>query len=296
MGLVIGVLVVIIVVLLSFIFSVFNELKYIRSQIEENMGQYHNIRTKKSYKSVDRLAHSINSLYEENQRVNNKIKAADEELKRSVANMSHDLRTPLTSIMGYLQLIKDKKTTEEERLEFLEIVEKRTKTLKEFITGFYDLSRIQGSEYSFKLEKISIKSILEENIAQFYNDFIMQGIEPIIEIEEDIPKIISDKAVMNRIFSNLMKNVLQHGEKDIKITMKNGEGCVITEFSNYAPDITEEDAKKVFDRFFTHSKSRSEENTGLGLSIVKSFVEELGNEIESMKIDNDFIIRIKWKA
>ena len=222
-------------------------------------------------------------------------KKTEEELRASIANMSHDLRTPLTSIMGYLQMIRLENISENDKNEYMDIVEKRTKSLQQLISSFYDLSRIEGNEYNFQYKKVNLNNILCENIAIFYNDFINNNIEPIIEIDEDIKEIISDEGAITRIFSNLIGNMIKHGENFVKITLKQEEDVIITEFINKATELTEENVDKLFERFYTVDKSRSDRNTGLGLYIAKVLVEKLGYNITATIGNENLVIKIIWK-
>ena len=97
------------------------------------------------------------------------------------------------------------------------------------------------------------------------------------------------------MFSNLISNILKYGDKYTKITLKEEDKFIITEFINYAPNLVEEDINKMFERFFTANKSRSDKNTGLGLSITKAFVENLGNNIEAKLLNENLVISIRWR-
>lgn len=287
--------VIIILALIIYIISTKNELRNISKQIVDSKGEYINIRTSATDNSVEDLVSKINYLYDESQKINTKNKHIEEEIRRSIANMAHDLRTPLTSISGYIQLIKSESTTEIEKKEYIEIVERRTKRLETLITGFYELSRLNSNEYNFKLQKVNLNKILCDSIALYYNEFINRNIEPIIEIDESIPNIIADEEAVNRIFSNLIGNMIKHGKGNVKITLKEKDGYILSEFINYAPNIEANQVAKIFDRFYTADKSRSSENTGLGLSITKAFVEGLGSEINGKVSDENLNIYIKWK-
>ena len=280
---------------LAYIIRTKKELKAISRQMEKNKGEYVNIHTNSLSNEIEQLTQNINFLYDENQRVNAAKKSMEEEIRHSIANMSHDLRTPLTSIMGYIQLLRDEKITPQEHDEYIAIVERRTKSLERLISSFYDLSRLEGNEYSFHLKSISLDKILYDNIALYYNDFTNKNIEPSIEIEENLPKIISDDNAVRRVFSNLVGNALKHGEGFIRIILKKEGKYLVTEFINLAPTLTEEVVGKIFERFFTADKSRNDKNTGLGLAITKRLVEKLGNEITAQLVEGKLIIKIIWK-
>ena len=288
-------LIAIIIVLISIIVGYKREFRRINKEISNNLDEYVNIKTKSVDKDVENLVQNINLIFDSKQKVVAEKKKKEEELRASISNMSHDLRTPLTSIMGYLQMIKSEKPSEADKKEYMDIVEKRTKSLQKLISSFYDLSRIEGNEYNFNYKKVNLSNVLCENIAVFYNDFINNNIEPVIEIEEGIKEIISDEGAITRIFSNLIGNMIKHGENYVKISLKKENDIIITEFTNKATGLTQENVDKLFNRFYTVDNSRSDRNTGLGLYITKVLVEKLGYDVTA-KLDNENLkIKIVWK-
>lgn len=287
-------LIAIIIFLITIIIGYKREFRRINKQITENLDEYANIKTKSVDKDIENLVVSINLIFDSRQKIVAQKNKNEEKIRESISNMSHDLRTPLTSIMGYLQMIKSEKSSEVDKKEYMDIVEKRTKSLQQLISSFYDLSRMEGNEYNFNYKKVNLSSILCENIAVFYNDFRNNNIEPIIEIDENVKDIISDDGAINRIFSNLIINMIKHGENFVKITLRQENDVIITEFINKATRLTQENVDKLFDRFYTVDNSRSDKNTGLGLYITRIMVEKLGHSISS-KIDNGYLkIEIIW--
>ena len=288
-------LIAIIIVLISIIVGYKREFRRINKEISNNLDEYVNIKTKSVDKDVENLVENINLIFDSKQKVVAEKKKKEEELRASISNMSHDLRTPLTSIMGYLQMIKSEKPSEADKKEYIDIVEKRTKSLQKLISSFYDLSRIEGNEYNFNYKKVNLSNVLCENIAVFYNDFINNNIEPVIEIEEGIKEIISDEGAITRIFSNLIANMIKHGENYVKISLKQENNIIITEFTNKATGLTQENVDKLFNRFYTVDNSRSDRNTGLGLYITKILVEKLGYDITAKLENENLKIKIVWK-
>lgn len=286
---------VIILILFFYIRRYKKEINYISNQIEKNKGEYINIYTKATSNSIEKLVTRINYLYDSSQKIQAENKRIEEELRKSIANISHDLRTPLTSIIGYVELLKDESISKEEKQKYIEIIDRRSKNLEELISSFYDLSRISSNEFNFHLEKINLKDILCDSIAVSYNDFINNNIEPIIKIDNNISDIISDEKAVKRIFANLIGNILKHGARNVIIALHEEKDYIVSSFINYAPLLNEEDAKRIFERFYTADKSRGDRNTGLGLAIVKEISERLGNKISSRLIDGNLNIEIKWK-
>lgn len=292
---IICILIAIIIVLIAIIIGYKREFRKIREEINNNLNQYVNVKTKSVDRDLEALVEEINLIFDSKQKVVAEKNKTEEELRASIANMSHDLRTPLTSIMGYLQMIRVDNISDNDKNEYMDIIEKRTKSLQQLISSFYDLSRIEGNEYNFDYKKINLSNILCENIALFYNDFINNNIEPIIEIDENIKEIISDESAISRIFSNLIGNMIKHGENFVKIGLNQKDDVIITEFINKATDLTQENVDKLFERFYTVDKSRSDRNTGLGLYITKVLVEKLGYNINANLRDNNLIVSIAWK-
>ena len=146
----------IIIVLIAIIIGYKREFKRINKEITNNLDEYVNIKTKSVDKDVENLVQSINLIFDSKQKVVSEKKKSEDELRASITNMSHDLRTPLTSIMGYLQMIKSEKSSETDKKEYMDIVEKRTKSLQQLISSFYDLSRIEGNEYKFNYKKVNL--------------------------------------------------------------------------------------------------------------------------------------------
>lgn len=290
-----SVLIFLIICLVFYIVRIKLEVKNISRQIREWSGENINIKTNYIDNEIEELVKDINGIYDENQKVRAENKRMDEELRRSISNMSHDLRTPLTSISGYIQLIKNDKSSEAEKRKYLDIVDKRARSLQRLITNFYDLSRLNSNDYIFNFKNINLKDILVENIATYYGSFISNHIEPSIEIQDNTSNIISDENAVNRVFSNLIGNMIKHGGKFISINLKEEENFIVTEFINSVDHSEEIQVHKIFDRFYIGDKSRTKNNTGLGLAITKTFVEKLGHNISAKLDNNKLCIEIIWK-
>lgn len=246
-------------------------------------------------RQLESVALEINKILEEKQKNEVEHKRMDLELRQAIANISHDLRTPLTSIMGYMQLMEDNNVSQDEKKQYVDIVKNRTKALKILITSFYDLSRLEANEYKFELKSLNLYNVMSETIVSFYNDFLNRGIEPNIDIDEKIPLVIVDENAVRRIISNLIQNMLKYGENFVAISLKQSNEGLVTTFTNDAPNLTDEDAKHLFERFFTADRARSGKSTGLGLAITKELVEQMGHTIAVELSQGKLSIIIKWK-
>ncbi|WP_034850101.1 sensor histidine kinase [Clostridium hydrogeniformans] len=296
---------IVIIIFLTIITGIFATLYFfIREEIKSVKNQLNSINNIKTNSKVllrtgrseiEKLILEINKTIELKQEIESNYKKMDLEIKQSISNISHDLRTPLTSIMGYLQLMEDTNISESERKEYMNIVKERTKALQMLITSFYDLSRLEGKEYKFQFELINLSNLLCDSMASFYNDFINKGIEPSIDIEAEAPMILGDENGVKRVLFNLIQNILKHGNGPVEISLKKDGNNITTTFTNEAKDLSEEDSKLLFQRFFTTDRTRSGKSTGIGLAVTKELVNQMGHDIHSELKDGRLSIIIIWK-
>lgn len=210
----------------------------------------------------------------------------DAELKTAVTNISHDLRTPLTAICGYLDLMK--KEEKSERLsKYLDIIEDRADAMKQLTEELFKYSVVMSESSEAVSETVTINNVLEDCIMGYYAALCEKGIEPSVHItEKKIEREIS-RADLSRVFSNLMGNVLKYSDGDLKITLDD-DGIVT--FSNTATALDGVDVGRLFDRFFTVEAARS--STGLGLSIARSLLEKMNGSISAKYSDGTLNIQI----
>ena len=246
--------------------------------------------------AAEELLTAINELLDLREREEGDYRRQEKAIRQQIANISHDLRTPLTSILGYLQLLEGEGLTAEERREYLGIVRGRARALQSMIVSFYDLSRLEGGEYPLSREKVDLYHILSELVAEFYSDFEASGFDMTVELQEGLPPVTADPSGVLRVFTNLIRNALEHGRARMSILLSREGEEVVSVFANDAPGLTPEDVVHVFDRFFTADKMRTGQSTGLGLAIVKALAERMGHTV-SADLDGDlFRVTIRWRG
>ena len=295
-GFIIGLSLTILIVLLIIFILKTKEINRLTLELKKlnSEGKIEKLRLSLPNKNIENLIIEINTLIDDKRKMENIYKEKDMELREAIANMSHDLRTPLTSIMGYVYLLNDDKLDKEERKEYLKIIEKRSLVLNDLITNFYGLSRIQADQYEIKFEPVNLELVLGEIIAAFYETLDYKFGEPEINIEEGLGPVLGDKQALNRIFTNLIENIIKHGEGEVKISLKKKNKYIVMEFSNKAEELEPKDVNRIFEKFFTKDRMRTGQNTGLGLAIVKLLVEKQGQKIEAKKVGNRLVINIIW--
>ena len=243
---------------------------------------------------AEELLVCLNQLLELRQEERAAYRRKEQELRRQIANVSHDLRTPLTSILGYLQLLEGDGLSPEKKAEYLAVVEGRARTLQVFIATFYDLSRIEGGELPLEREKVDLCRALSDQLAASYEQIEEAGLDMEVDLAPDLPPVWADSGAVTRIFSNLLTNALRHGKDALSIRLYREGNGIVSAFSNRAEDLTAEDASHVFERFYTADKMRTGQSTGLGLAIVKALAERMGHSAAARWEDGVFTIEVRW--
>lgn len=224
-------------------------------------------------KGMRRLASDINVQLRELRKERHRFSQGDIELKNTITNISHDLRTPLTAICGYLDLLDDTDKSDTAN-RYIKIIKGRTEVLKQLTEELFCYSVVTSYNYDTSVENILINGILEESIAGIYATLQEKKITPNIHITEK--KIVGNlnRASLSRIFSNILNNAIKYSDGDLDIELTD-KGELI--FTNTASELSEVQVAKLFDRFYTVEASRK--STGLGLAIARTLTEQMNGTI-----------------
>ena len=235
---------------------------------------------------VRELAREINVQLAQLRGQRHRYLQGDAELKNAVANISHDLRTPLTAICGYLDLLEKEETPETVK-RYLSVIRERTEAMTQLTEELFAYSVLVSKGDSGERTPVCVGDVLEECIAACYAQFGQQKIVPAISLPSR--KVIRnlDRSALARIFSNLLNNALKYSNGDLEICLReSGE----IEFSNTAPGLDGIQVGKLFDRFYTVETAGH--STGLGLSIAKTLTERMRGEISASYENNRLTIRV----
>lgn len=226
-----------------------------------------------SDRNMRRLANTINGQLRKLRSERHRFQQGDLELKNAVANISHDLRTPLTAIFGYLELLEQEEKSETVS-RYVEIIKDRADMLVKLSEELFRYSVIISTKDHLIRQQVVLNTVLEESIAAFYTVLTERKIVPKIQMPEI--KIIRtlDRSALSRVFANLISNAIKYSDGDLEIVLSE-RGEVI--FSNIASGLDEIQVGRLFDRFYTVEAARK--STGLGLSISKTLVEEMDGTI-----------------
>lgn len=283
MEFVIIILIIVIIILLTYLFLYHNEIKHISKEIDiiKDLNSNTLIHSKYNLKIINNLIYKINNLLTESKNIKIDYGNKNKSLMKMMTNISHDLRTPLTSALGYIDIILKSDLSEEEKKRDLITIEKRLRRLEELINSFFEFSKIISINKRPTLEKINLTSVLEESVIAFYDDYKKNNREILLDCNQRKIIINSNKMLLTRIFENLIGNAYKHSNSDLSIKVEIANKVKII-FSNELLD-DDVDVDKIFDEFYTVDISRTKERTGLGLAIAKEFTRQLNGKIYAEK-------------
>lgn len=237
---------------------------------------------------IRQLTNILNKNLKELRKLELVYKNGNQELKSSITNISHDLRTPLTAIRGYLDLMDNKNLTIKQK-NYLKIIDSKVKDLTELTEQLFDFSKSIDIQEEIKKENICINDVLEDSIASFYSLFKKNNISPKINICEEKIFRLQNEFMLKRIFENIISNAIKYGKKDLKINLQN-DGTI--EFSNMTDKLDQVSLEKIFDRYYTVKNTKK--SNGIGLSIAKQLVELNNGSILAKYKNNYLIIEVKF--
>ena len=212
------------------------------------------------------------------------------EMRDAVTNISHDLRTPLTAICGYLELM-EREELSGDAARYLALIGSRVDAMRQLTEELFRYSVILSTAGELKKETVDMAAVLAESAAGFYAALTSRGITPEITLPEEKVLRELDPGALRRVFGNVLNNALKYSDGDLEITLS-GDGEIV--FANTAAELDEVQVGKLFDRFF--SVEAAQNSTGLGLAIAKTLVEQMGGEITAQYRDGRLSIHIAFPA
>ena len=272
------------------------EIKNIDRQFVKIMNESTNARINKGYVNHDAeaLIKTLNQYIDQTNRLARKSKESNDVLKSTILNMSHDIRTPLTSMQGYLQLIKMDEIDALKRKEYIGIMESRLDSLKSMMENFFELAKVESNSFPINLKILNAHEIFVEIIGMYYDLFQEKKIFLDLKLMNHMI-VIADESALKRIFNNLVSNIVKYGKSKAQIKSYSKDNYIIFTFKNDTNDINDENVNKLFDKFYTVSNSRTEKSSGLGLAITKELVYKINGQI-SIDYKNEeitFILKLK---
>ncbi len=287
--LIIGILLVVIIWLILKLALIKKSIKEISNQTSDILSKDTNnlITISSSDSDVAELTKKLNKELQELRTQKLYYENGNQGLKEQITNISHDMRTPLTAIKGYVELINQTQDVEKQK-EYLKIVEKKVNALTVLTEQIFEFSKIVDRNQKIKKEKYCINNILEELLVSYYTILNTKKIIPKIEIcDKKIYRNV-DINIITRVFDNILSNAIKYSDGDLEVKLE--ENGKIT-FSNTAKTLDEVTVKKIFNRYYTVENAKK--STGLGLSIAKQLIEMCNGKISAKYVDGKLIIEIE---
>ncbi|MBS6105938.1 HAMP domain-containing sensor histidine kinase [Anaerococcus sp.] len=271
--------------------EVYNICQEVNFLIENNTQM--RISTGFSIRPFDQLTEIINKFLDS---YHNKEKAyinKEKYLQNTIRGLSHDIRTPLTSLDGYLQVIADNKENSD-NYKYFSIMKNRINNLNNILDQLFTFVKLQEEEYQLEMEEIDLSSLALQTLFNYYEDFKFKNIEPEIDFTDKKVFVMANVDALERIFQNIYKNILEHGQNPLSLSLFEEENKVIFVSKNKIKDDLIVNKDDVFKEFYKADDSRNSSSTGLGLAITKGLVEKLDGQISADVKKGYFIIKITF--
>lgn len=234
------------------------------------------------------LLEQINRTLEDRQNANAGYRRSELNTKRMLSNISHDLKTPLTVIIGYLEMLLMQETLEKD---MVKKVSHKANELKEQIDQFFTLAKLEAGDTVLTMSKINLNEFCRETIVDFYNILTEKEFEVNINIPEPPVFVYADREALGRILNNLISNAVRYGDAGhyLGLTLKKKDNFVFVEVIDHGKGIAHSEIPRVFDRLYTLEDSRNREiqGNGLGLTIAKSLAEKINGTLTLKSIQNE---------
>lgn len=261
------------------------------SDIQQDLTQNQILHLPIPNQHLKKLLYSFNTTLEQIQKERQKYEKRETEFQRQIENISHDLRTPLTVILGYIKLIKkaDSKQVRMDRelIETINIIEHKTETMKDLVTQFYDFSRLNAGDFKLSLHNVDASKVLRESLMEHYQILEQAHLQIETDILDHPTWVLGEESALERILLNLFQNAGRYADTFLCISIKEYKETISISFINDTKIISENDIPHLFERFYMQDSSRNQSGTGLGLTVAKSLAKEMGAELNAYMLDKE---------
>jgi signal transduction histidine kinase len=278
-------------------------LYFLKKEIKRASRQLHELNKNSTEKKIDlhffdrdfeKLAKEINNQIDLTKQAKAEKRITENELKKAISYMSHDIRTPMTTILGYIQLLESDEITPDMRMEYTSIIKNGAMRLKVLLEDFFELSVIEQADYPMKIEMIKVNHLLLEVLVGFYEEFNNSNLKPTINIPEHDIIIMGDPSAVKRVIENLVVNTVRHSSGQVTIELEKCQSSVQLTISNSVHMLFEEDVNHMFDRYYKADQTRTGKGTGLGLPIARSLMEKMNGRLTAELIENQLYMKCEW--
>lgn len=287
-------LVIISCISISKLVIVYWDIKKMTTQLKnvnEHFGSNELVRTNSHNKNLLLFTQEINQLihlYKENER---HLEKRERQLKEEITNISHDLRTPLTSMKGFSQLLADEKINATERRQYLDIIQGKIDVLTSQVDLFYELSSIDSLDHKLQMKQVALHELIQEKSLLFYEEFQQKQLQVHLDEIEEVYVLANEKA-LERIVVNIIQNALRYAKSYFTWVLIEEDKYVRLQAINDTTELSEEDVTSIFNRSYRKDQSRGNGQLGLGLHIVQQLLHKQGGEVAANIEDGIFTLEL----
>ncbi len=245
------------------------------------------------FRELNQLTDCINELIDDSRKIRLEARLQENRLKETITNLSHDIRTPLTSMDGYFQLLLESDSPTE-RNRYLSIIQSRIKSLGEMLEELFTFARLQDADYQLPTERIDFARCIFDTVFSFYEEFRKKGIEPAADFCDGHLFVTGNEEALRRAVQNLIRNALVHGHENFILKLYEEDGQAVFRCANQVEHPEEIDITRVFGRFYKADSARTHTSAGLGLSIARELTERTGGQIRAQLSGNLFEVEIRY--
>lgn len=242
-------------------------------------------------KEISRLIDLSNNLLQDQRELKQQFNDKNEEINTTIVSLSHDIRTPLTSLDGYLQLALKTNSTQKKQNYILQSQSKMHQ-INSLVDELFLYTKLENKAYKLELESIDVVTALEKSLLSYFNAFSQRDDEPNILLPKTPFHIKGNISALERVFENIIKNYLLHGEGILRVLHRENDNQLILFFINDLKEGKTIDTSNIFTRFYKEDISRTNHSTGLGLFIVKALMEKMNGTVSADTEENQFRLQL----
>lgn len=275
------------------------QIRELAKQMEDmRQGNHNQLLTQEIYtKELNELVDEINNTIAVERELRTQDLRKSQQEHQLLTNLSHDVRTPLTSLIGYLQLLElSDNPLDKER--YLEIINERASTLKRLLDELFLLSRLEDTNYQPVVTQVNLTKLLRRSILGFHDELAQRDFEVDVDIPEELLIVWGPEELLERVVNNLLLNVIQHGREKLVVTLEEEPSSSQIKLSliNLISADVEVDSHNLTQRYVTSRAMNISNNTGLGLNIVKAAISKLKGDMKISVDENNFVVEIYFKT
>lgn len=242
---------------------------------------------------IGRLTDILNDMLFQRRKERSEYMEKEKAISDTYTSLSHDIRTPLTSLDGYFQLLEESKSRQEQE-KYIRVIQERIGSLKEMLEELFTYTKLKNASYHIELKKCMVNRIVKDAVFSYYEDWKQKGIEPELQITKEPLYMDGNVQAFRRVVQNIIKNGLEHGEKRIRIVLARRDGKICLQIGNPVQNPQEIDVDRVFEQFYKADTRRSKSSSGLGLPIAKELVLQMKGNIDAKLEGEDFTVEIEF--